>query len=44
LDWIEKAYDLRDSSLGLLKVDYMLDPLRKEPRFQEIEQKLKYPT
>ncbi len=44
LDWIEKTYQLKDPGLLLLKVDNLLDPLRKEPRFQQIEHKLKFPT
>jgi len=27
-----------------LKAEPMLDPLRQEPRFKEIERKLKFPT
>jgi len=44
LDWIEKAYARRDDSLVDLEVDYLLDPLRKEPRFLAIERKLKFPN
>jgi TolB-like protein/tetratricopeptide (TPR) repeat protein len=40
LKWIETAYRLRDPGLVYLRVDRMLDPLRQEPRFQEIERKL----
>jgi len=35
---------LRDSSLTNLKTDPLLDPLRKEPRFQAIERELKFPN
>jgi hypothetical protein len=34
---------LRDSGLTGLKTDPLLDPLRKEPRFQAIERKLQFP-
>jgi hypothetical protein len=34
---------LPDPGIGTLKVDSLVDPLRKEPRFQEIERKLKFP-
>jgi tetratricopeptide (TPR) repeat protein len=44
LDWLEKAMRLRDPGLIYLKTDPLLDPLRKEPRFQEIERQLKFPT
>jgi TolB-like protein len=44
LDWIETAYRLRDPGMIALKVDDLLDPLRKELRFQEILHKLSFPT
>jgi TolB-like protein/Tfp pilus assembly protein PilF len=44
LEWLEKALRLRDPGLSDLKVDPLLDPLRKEPRFQAIERELKFPT
>jgi hypothetical protein len=34
---------LRDPGLSLLKVDPLMDPLRKEPRYQAIERELKFP-
>jgi len=36
LSWLEKAYAERSSSLTALKVDPIYDPLRGEPRFQEL--------
>jgi TolB-like protein/lipoprotein NlpI len=44
LDALETAMRLRDPSLLRLKVTPLLDPLRKEPRFQAIEQALKFPN
>jgi hypothetical protein len=44
LDWLEAAWRHRDLSLLLLKTDLLLDPLRKEPRFQVIERELKFPS
>jgi tetratricopeptide (TPR) repeat protein len=44
LDWLEKAMQLRDPGLVYTKTDPLLDPLRKEPRFQAIERELKFPT
>jgi tetratricopeptide (TPR) repeat protein len=44
LDWLEKAMRLRDPGLVYLKADPLMDPLRKEPRFQAIEQQLKFPN
>ena len=44
LEWLEKALRLRDPGLSDLKVDPLLDPLRKEPRFQAVMRELKFPT
>jgi TolB-like protein/tetratricopeptide (TPR) repeat protein len=43
LDWLEKAMRLRDPGLAGLRVDPLMDPLRKEPRFQAVERALKFP-
>jgi TolB-like protein len=43
LEWLESAMRLRDPGLSLLKVDPLMDPLRKEPRYQAIERELKFP-
>jgi hypothetical protein len=43
LDWLETAMRLRDPGLVGLKAAPLLDPLRNEPRFQAIEQALKFP-
>jgi TolB-like protein/Tfp pilus assembly protein PilF len=40
---LETALRQRDSDLEDLKVDPLLDPLRKEPRFQAIERELRFP-
>ncbi len=45
LEWLETAYyRTHDPGLLDLKVEPMLDALRQEPRFKEIERKLKFPT
>ena len=44
LDALERAFRTRDPGVSLVKVDPLLDPLRKEPRFQAIEQKLNIRT
>jgi len=43
LEWLETAMRLRDPGLSLLKVDPLMEPLRKEPRYQAIERELKFP-
>jgi len=44
LEWLETAWRLRAPSLVYVKTDFLLDPLRKEPRFQAIERALKFPN
>jgi TolB-like protein/Tfp pilus assembly protein PilF len=43
LHWLDVAVRLHDSGLVLLKADPLLDPVRKEPRFQAIERELSFP-
>jgi TolB-like protein len=43
LEWLEGAMRLRDPGLSLLKTDPLMDPLRKEPRFQTVMRELKFP-
>jgi TolB-like protein len=43
LEWLETALRLRDSGLGDLKAEPLLDPLRNESRFQAVEKALKFP-
>jgi len=44
VEWLETALRLRDPGLLQLKTDPLMDPLRKEPRFQAIERELKFPS
>jgi TolB-like protein/Tfp pilus assembly protein PilF len=43
LEWLAKALELRDPGLVELKTDPLMDPLRKEPRFQAVMRELKFP-
>ena len=43
LDWLDTAVRLNDGGLAYLKTDPLLDPLRKEPRFQAIRRELRFP-
>jgi tetratricopeptide (TPR) repeat protein len=44
LEWLETALRLRNPRLVILKVDPLVDPLRKEPRFQAVERELQFPN
>ena len=41
--WLERAYDEHSFGLAHIKVDPSLDPLRADPRFQEILQRMNLP-
>ena len=43
LKWLETALKLRDPGLELMKTDPLLDPLRKDPRYNAIVRELKFP-
>ena len=43
LDWLDKAYKERNDRLVYLNVDPMADPLRSEPRFQNLMKRLHLP-
>jgi len=43
LEWLETALQLRDPQLIGLKTEPLLDPLRKEPRFQAVMRELRFP-
>jgi TolB-like protein/Tfp pilus assembly protein PilF len=43
LEWLEIAMRRHDSGLLNLKIDPLMDPLRKEPRFQAVMRELKFP-
>jgi TolB-like protein/DNA-binding winged helix-turn-helix (wHTH) protein len=44
LQWLDTAYRLHDPGLATLRTDELLDPLRTEPRFQEVERMLGFPN
>jgi TolB-like protein/Tfp pilus assembly protein PilF len=43
LEWLDAAVHARDPGLPNLKADPLMDPLRKERRFQAIERRLSFP-
>jgi TolB-like protein len=44
LDALEEAFAERESFLTILKIDPRFDPLRSEPRFQELLKKIGFPS
>ena len=43
IDWLEKAYTDHSNAIVFLKVDPQLDALRSNPRFHELQRKLRLP-
>jgi tetratricopeptide (TPR) repeat protein len=43
LDWLERAYVEREWLLCVLKTEPILDPLRQEPRFQNLLKRMRFP-
>ena len=39
--WLQRAYDQRDAYMVRLKVDTAMDPLRSDPRFQSLLQRMR---
>ena len=42
--WLEKSYDARDKGLTYLKIDPCMDPLRSDPRFARLLQRVGLPV
>ena len=41
--WLEKAYEERSAQMPLLKVEPFFDPLRTDPRFQSMVERMNFP-
>jgi hypothetical protein len=42
-EWLERAYKGHDNDMSFLKVDPPLDPLRSDPRFQDLLRRMNFP-
>ena len=43
IKWLQRAYEERGSWLMYVKVDPIMDPLRSDPRFQELLRRMDFP-
>ncbi len=43
-EWLENAYKERGGYLDLLKVDPWYDPIRDDPRFQDLLRRMNFPA
>jgi TolB-like protein/DNA-binding winged helix-turn-helix (wHTH) protein/Tfp pilus assembly protein PilF len=43
IEWLDKAYEVHDKGMCFLKVDPPLDPLRSDPRFQDLLRRMNFP-
>jgi hypothetical protein len=39
-EWLEKGYTEQNSQLGYLKIDYMWDNLKSDPRYTDLLKKI----
>ena len=42
-EWLERAYQDRNGRMAFLQVDPRLDPLRDDPRFQDLLSRMNFP-
>ena len=42
-NWLEKSYEARSTGMVVTKVQPFLDPLRSDPRFQDLLRRMNFP-
>jgi len=42
-EWLERAYEDGDMGMLSLRIDPPLDPLRSDPRFQDLVRRMNFP-
>jgi hypothetical protein len=42
--WLERSYDSHDKGMLYLKVDPCIDPLREDPRLQDLIKRVGFPA
>ena len=42
-EWLEKGYQKRSVGMAFMQVDYSLDSLRSDPRFQDLLRRMNFP-
>jgi adenylate cyclase len=43
IDWLERGYEIGDANMVLIKVNPDFDPLRSDPRFQDLLHRMNFP-
>ena len=41
--WLEKAYEDRQAQMIYIQIEPVLDPLRSDPRFQDLVRRMNFP-
>jgi hypothetical protein len=44
MDWLERAFEARDPGLPYAGISPLYDPLRSDPRFQDLLRRMNLPT
>jgi hypothetical protein len=42
--WLEKAYQAHSNDMSNLKADPTFDPIRSDPRFQDLLRRMNFPS